>query len=108
MPWIKVAKTEDINSNGGACVIYDEQQIAIFNYKDGEEWFAIQNMCPHKKAMLLSRGLIGDAQGEPMVACPLHKNRFSLKTGQHLEDNIKYDLKTYPIKVAEGLIYLDL
>ena len=31
--------------------------------------------------MVLARGLIGDQQGVPKVACPLHKKNFSLTDG---------------------------
>ena len=99
MSWIKVASTEDFQTNSGVCVLVNDEQIAIFNSDDGCEWYAVQNMCPHKKAMVLSRGIIGDQCGEPKVACPLHKHAFSLKTGEHLGGDESYQLKTYPVRI---------
>ena len=71
----------------------------------GETWYATQNRCPHRQQEVLSRGLLGDAKGEPKIACPLHKNNFSLRTGEHLgaED---WTLKTYDIKVEDASVYL--
>lgn len=31
--WVMVAKEEDVPANGGSCVMYKNEQIAIFNFK---------------------------------------------------------------------------
>ena len=79
---------EKFPENGGACVKYKGMQIAVFNFTREGTWYACQNLCPHKMEMVLSRGMIGEDQGEPKVACPLHKNSFSLKTGKHLNGDL--------------------
>ena len=104
--WVKVCKTEDILENGGSCVRVGERQIAIFNFDSRREWYAVQNMCPHKQQNVLSRGLIGAEQMEPKIACPLHKNTFSLRTGRHLGGHEEWQLKTYPVKVEKEDIYI--
>ena len=105
--WIKVAKCSDFVENGGGCIKHGELQIAVFNFK-GKDWYAVQNMCPHTNQMVLSRGLIGDANGEPKVACPLHKNTFSLASGTHLGGQPEYQLTTYPVKEEAGDIYIGI
>ena len=67
--------------DGGRAIKYGEAQIAVFNFAAAGEWYACQNMCPHKREIVLSRGIIGDQQGVPKVACPLHKKTFSLESG---------------------------
>ena len=62
-------------------------------------------MCPHKKQMILSRGMVGDKAGEPKVACPYHKKTFSLESGCNMEGE-DYKIKTYPVKVEEGYVYI--
>jgi nitrite reductase (NADH) large subunit len=71
--WVAVGKVADFPRDGGATIKYGRSQIAVFNLTSRGEWYASQNMCPHKKAFVLSRGILGDAAGEPKVACPLHK-----------------------------------
>ena len=57
--------------------------------------------------MVLSRGLLGDDEGIPKVACPLHKRTFSLETGKNLQ-GIEADIATYPVKVENGYVYVGL
>ena len=71
----------DFPRDGGATIKYGDVQIAVFNFATRGEWYACQNMCPHKNSFVLSRGIIGSAGNEPKVACPLHKKSFSLQTG---------------------------
>ena len=82
--WIKVGTAEDFPLDGGATVKYGGVQIAVFNFSSRGEWYASQQMCPHKKAFVLSRGILGDAGGTPKIACPLHKKTFSLQSGESL------------------------
>lgn len=106
--WISVGKVDDFCDNLGGCVKVNGQQIAVFNVKNKNEWYAVQNLCPHDNRMVLSRGLVGDAGGEPKVACPLHKHNFSLKTGAHISEGEVADLTTFPVKVEEGTVYLQV
>ena len=106
--WIPVGKTEDFCKDLGGCVKVEGKQIAVFIVKEKSEWHAVQNLCPHDNRMVLSRGLVGDADGKPKVACPLHKHNFDLETGEHVSEGEVDDLTTYPVKVEEGTIYLQM
>ncbi|MDP4131210.1 MAG: nitrite reductase small subunit NirD [Bacteroidota bacterium] len=103
--WFQACRVEDVVHNGGVCVKYGEQQIALFHFTRRKEWFAIQNECPHKMQMALSRGMIGTQQDEPKVACPFHKKTFSLVTGQCLSGD-ECAIETYPVKVENGHVYI--
>jgi nitrite reductase (NADH) small subunit len=105
--WYKAAKTSDFPENGGACVLYRGKQIAVYNFTSRGEWYATQNMCPHKYEMALSRGLIGDNADEPKVACPFHKKSFSLKSGECMSGD-PYQIETYPVKVENGHVYIGI
>ncbi len=103
--WFKAAHVSAIPENAGACVRYQDKQIAIFYFARRNEWYACQNLCPHKAQMVLSRGMIGTAGLEPKVACPFHKRTFSLQSGACLnaaEENIE----VFPVKVEDGFVYV--
>ena len=104
--WVEAAPVAAFSENGGACVKVEGKQIAVFNFTSKGEWYATDNMCPHKMQMVLSRGIIGDKAGEPKVACPFHKKQFSLKTGECLDDQECDSIQTYPVKLEAGLVYI--
>jgi nitrite reductase (NADH) large subunit len=105
--WVQVGKVSDFATDGGGTIKYGRTQIAVFNFTSRGEWYASQNMCPHKKAFVLARGILGDAKDEPKIACPLHKKTFSLKSGESLQ-NEEYRIRTFPVKVEGDAVYLEL
>ena len=105
--WVSVGRVDDFPIEGGAAVKYGKCQIAVFHFASRNEWYATQNMCPHKRAFVLSRGIIGDQGGVPKVACPLHKKTFSLATGECLSD-AAYSIRVFPAKIEGGEVYLQL
>jgi nitrite reductase (NADH) small subunit len=103
--WFKAARVDDFPENGGACVKYKDMQVAVFNFARRNEWYACQNLCPHKMQMILSRGMIGSLNGEPKVACPFHKKTFSLKTGECLNAE-ECSISVFPVKVEDGYVHI--
>ena len=103
--WFKVGSSQDFIDNGGSCIKYKDKQIAVFHFARGNRWYACQNLCPHKMEMVLSRGIIGDLDGLPKVACPLHKKTFSLEDGSNLNGE-DYKINTYPVKIENEIVYI--
>jgi nitrite reductase (NADH) small subunit len=103
--WFYACNVQDVPLNGGVCVKYNDQQIALFHFSRRNEWYATQNECPHRMQMALSRGMIGTQGEEPKVACPFHKKTFSLKTGECLSGD-ECAIKTYPVKVEAGKVFI--
>jgi nitrite reductase (NADH) small subunit len=103
--WFKAGKTTAFLTNRGSCIKYKNKQIAVFNFTYRNEWYACQNVCPHKLEMVLSRGITGSAEDVPKIACPMHKKTFSLKDGSNLNGE-EYSIATYPVKVVDGEVYV--
>lgn len=103
--WHFAAVTSDFPENGGLCFLIEGQQIAVFNFTRRKTWYASQNECPHKRQMILSRGMIGSENDEPKVACPFHKRTFSLETGKHLNGD-GCSIAVYPVRVVNDLVYV--
>jgi NAD(P)H-dependent nitrite reductase small subunit len=102
-----VARVDQVPRDGGITVPYGDTQIAVFNFASRGEWYATQAMCPHRKDMVLARGLLGTHRDEPKVACPLHKKAFSLLSGAGLSDP-QYRVQTFPVKAVDGDVFIEL
>jgi len=105
--WVDVGHVSDFLPNIGTTILYGDTQLAIFNNAQRGEWYATQNMCPHKQAFVLSQGIVGDKDGTPKVACPLHKKQFALDTGEGVGDE-SLNILTFPIKVVDDRVLTEL
>lgn len=103
--WFRAARVTDFPENGGACVRYEDMQIAVFNFSRRKEWYACQNLCPHKNQMILSRGMLGSQEGEPKVACPFHKRTFSLKSG-HCLNSDDTGISVFPVRIENCFVFI--
>lgn len=103
--WIKTAAVSDFPENTGMAVLVEGKQIAVFNFTKLNKWFAMLNRCPHKGEQCLARGILGDLNGVPKVACPFHKKMFNLETGESLSGE-PWKVKTYPVKIEDGLVFI--
>lgn len=105
--WIRVGKTSEFPPNAASAILYGDTQLAVFNNAKRGEWYCTQNMCPHKQAFVLSQGIIGDTNGSPKVACPLHKKSFSLDTGHEIGDG-DLQIITFNTKVDGDDVFVEL
>jgi len=98
--WIEVAQEEAVPEGAGLRVEIDEEPVAIWNVAG--TLYATAETCTHEEASLTE----GDLWGE-VVECPLHGAQFDVRTGQVLSLPAIFPLHTYPIKVQDGMIYVD-
>ena len=103
--WLDVCALDDITSNTGVGALIDEQQIAIFRVGSEKRVYALSNQDPFSKAFVMSRGIVGDLQGERVVASPIYKQHFSLATGRCLEDKDQ-KLLVFPSKIENGRVFI--
>ena len=103
--WQTVCKVTDINKNTGVCALHNGEQVAIFKVGNDEQLFALQNYDPFGQANVLSRGLIGDVEGQIVVASPLYKQQFVLESGKCIEDG-EVILQTFRGRQQDGNVQL--
>lgn len=106
MSWYNIGTLKDLVINSGVCAKINNQQVAVFHIPDDEQSvFAISNFDPIGKANVLARGIVGSLQAQMVVASPLYKQHFCLKTGQCLEaDAIRVPI--YKTKVEQGHVFI--
>ena len=105
---IKLCSKQDLVANSGVCARYQDKQIALFYLPQQEpSVFAVDNWDPIGKANVMSRGIVGSIGDELVVASPLYKQRFSLRSGQCLDDQTEV-LTVYPVELngESQMLYL--
>ncbi|OTG97967.1 nitrite reductase (NAD(P)H) small subunit [Acinetobacter sp. ANC 4654] len=105
LDWIEICHLDDITPNTGVGAMLDEQQIALFRVGHEKRVYALSNQDPFSQAFVMSRGILGDLQGERVVASPIYKQHFSLATGRCLEDK-NQKLLVFPSKIEEGRVFV--
>lgn len=105
--WETICQVSDINKNTGVCALHNGEQVAIFKVGNDEQLFAVQNFDPFGDANVLSRGIVGDVDGQIVVASPLYKQQYCLETGNCLEDE-SVTLQTYMVRQQNGQVQLKI
>jgi nitrite reductase (NADH) small subunit len=103
VPWVEVCDLGDLTPDSGICALVNQQQIALFYSRRLDEVFAIGNYDPIGKANVLSRGMIGSIGDAVVVASPLYKQHFDLRSGECLESP-EHKVNVYTVQVIDGKI----
>lgn len=102
-----------------AAVKRGDTQLAIFKVKG--KYYATQQMCPHKRAFVLSDGIIGEniddgteegkKKKDMWVSCPYHKRNFTLEgeTPGGCSSDSELSIATFEVEERDdGWVYLKL
>jgi len=99
--WTPVTTVDQIPLHEGRAVTVSGTEIAIFHLE--RRYLASANRCPHKGGPLCDGIVAGTA-----VVCPLHGRRFDLETGMAVRASEPSSVATYPTRVEDGVILVDL
>ena len=100
-PWTDVAAAADLLE--GACIAVELQGHDIVLFSVDGEVFATDNQCTHGLAKLCD----GFVEG-PYVECPFHQGRFDVRTGECAGGPVTEPVKSWPVKVEGGRVWLSL
>ncbi len=104
--WTAVCGLDDIVPGTGVNALVGGRQVAVFHVPRCEETvFAIDNIDPISDAAVLSRGLVGSVGERVVVASPLYKQHFDLRTGECLEAP-EARVQAFPARVADGQVWV--
>jgi nitrite reductase (NADH) small subunit len=106
LSWVPVCPLDDILPNTGVCALVNGEQVAVFHLADGDaSVFAIDNFDPGSQAAVLSRGLIGSLGERIVVASPIYKHHFDLRTGECLEIP-ENSVNAFATRVENGQVWV--
>lgn len=89
-PWFDLCHKNDLIPQAGVCALLpDRSQVALFyipNLANESQVFALENFDPFSSTNTLYHGIVGSLKDQLVVACPMHKQHFSLLSGRCIED----------------------
>jgi nitrite reductase (NADH) small subunit len=88
-----IGKLEDIPPGAAIAVRAGRHTIAVFRV--GDDFFAVNNACPHKGASLCDGEVLAE---EKIVRCPWHHWNWQIDDGK-LQSDPRQGLKTYEVAV---------
>lgn len=83
----------------GSVVTFDVagESIAVANVEDTH--YAFDNLCPHRQCSLAEGHLEGT-----VVTCPCHGSQFAVTTGERLRGPAVRGVRTYTVRVDNGVL----
>ena len=99
--WHRVGPADEIDEEDVMRFDLGDRTFAVYNIEDG--FFATDGLCTHEDQHLAD-GLVMD----DVIECPLHQGLFHIPTGKAKSAPVCIDLKTYPVKIEDGDIYINL
>jgi 3-phenylpropionate/trans-cinnamate dioxygenase ferredoxin component len=100
--WIKACNAGDIEPEDVIRFDHEGRTFAIYQTADGR-FFATDGLCTHAKVHLAD-GFVMDH----LIECPKHNGRFDFTTGRAKGAPVCVDLKTYPAKVENGEVFIQI
>ena len=100
--WVDVCATQDIDAEDVRRFDHAGKTYAIYRTSENS-YFATDGLCSHEKVHLADGLVMGH-----IIECPKHNGRFDYTTGAAKGAPVCVDLTTYPAKVADGRVKLNI
>ena len=99
--WVAACKADDIDEEDVAALRPRRAaSFAIYRSPD-DAILATDGNCTHEQFHLADGFVMDD-----IIECPKHNGRFNYKTGEAKGAPVCVNLKTYPVKVEAGTVYI--
>lgn len=100
--WTRACATDDIEPDDMIRFDHGSQTFIIVRSEE-DEFFAMDGICSHEHVHLCG-GLVM----EGIVECPKHNATFDYRTGEAKRAPACINLKTFPVKVEDGDVFLEI
>jgi 3-phenylpropionate/trans-cinnamate dioxygenase ferredoxin subunit len=98
---VAVASADEIHPGDVKVVDVNGRPVAIANA--GGIFYAFDDTCTHEQCSLGEGFLEGT-----VITCPCHLSQFDITTGRVVAPPAPRPVKTYPVRVVDGQLVLDL
>lgn len=104
--WFPVCQLRDLEDSWGEAALINGQQVALFRVGE-HDVFAVSQADPATHSHVMARGVVGSRGETYTIASPLHKEVYSLATGECF-GRPDLALDTFPVRVVAGAIEVAL
>lgn len=102
MPWIDACATDEVDEEDLIRWDHGSQTFAIYHSPEGE-FFATAGRCTHEDVHLCDGLVMGY-----LIECPKHNGQFDYRTGAAKRAPACANLRTYPVKVDGGRVFVEV
>ena len=102
MAWVEACAVDAVEEEEVIRFDHGTKSFAIFRGQD-DDYYVTDGFCTHE-AVHLAGAFVMDG----IVECPKHNGRFDYRTGQAKGAPVCVNLKTYPVKVEDGLVLIEI
>lgn len=99
--WIPACEADAVENEGVIRFDLGSRTFAIYR-SPSDDYFCTDGLCTHE-AVHLADGLVM----AHMIECPKHSGEFDYRTGEALRSPACRSLKTYPVKIEDGRVYIE-
>jgi nitrite reductase (NADH) small subunit len=116
---IDVGRLDDFAERSVTVLRAGRVEIGLVRW-DGEELYALRNVCPHERGPVCA-GRLGPRMTAaaddplalavdercPVIACAWHGWEFDVRSGRALDAGSRYRVRTYPVRLDGGRVLVD-
>lgn len=99
--WTDAAALDALPDEDVIALQVQDRELAFYAV-DGQV-YVTDNVCTHGHARL-SDGFLEGTE----IECPLHQGRFDVCSGKAMCAPLTVDLRTYPVRIEDGRVYVNL
>ena len=100
--WTRACATTDIDLDELIRFDHGSQTFVVIRSPE-DEFFAMDGICSHEHVHLCG-GLVMDGA----IECPKHSATFDYRTGEATRAPACINLTTWPVKVEDGQVYIEI
>lgn len=100
--WTRACATEDIDPEDMIRFDHAGRTFVVIHSPE-DEFFAMDGICSHEHVHLCD-GLVMDG----VLECPKHNAQFDYRTGEATRAPACINLKTFPVRVQDGEVWIEV
>jgi 3-phenylpropionate/trans-cinnamate dioxygenase ferredoxin subunit len=100
--WVAACRANEVDPEDVIRWRHGDAEYAIYR-SEHDDYFATAGHCTHEAELLCDGLVLGS-----IIECPKHNGRFDYRTGKARGAPAIIDLPTYPVRVENGVVFVEV